>query len=72
MRFQRTDGSIYEIKFHSINEYRKLKILFIVNLMLKWIVGPFDSWSAKRNPKEFDFDSERAKYLVLDILQAHL
>lgn len=39
MRFQRTDGAIYEIKFHSINEYRKLKILFIVNLMLKWIVG---------------------------------
>ena len=39
MRFQRTDGSIYEIKFHSINEYRKLKILVIVNLMLKWIVG---------------------------------
>lgn len=39
MRFQRTDSAIYEIKFHSINEYRKLKILFIVNLMLKWIVG---------------------------------
>ena len=38
MIFQRRDGSIYEIKFHSINEYRKLKILFIVNLMLKWIV----------------------------------
>lgn len=31
-----------------------------------------DSRSAKRNPKEFDFDSERAKYLVIDILQAHL
>lgn len=31
-----------------------------------------DSRSAKRNPKEFDFDSERAKYLVIDILQTHL
>ena len=31
-----------------------------------------DSMSAKRNPKEFDFDSERAKYLVIDILQTHL
>ena len=31
-----------------------------------------DRRSAKRNPKEFDFDPERAKYLVIDILQAHL